>query len=61
MRARYSAANSYSATFGDTTTTLSNVVEVYVRYLRHKIGPERIVTVRGTRYRLIKESADADN
>lgn len=30
----------------------SNVVEVYVRYLRTKIGPERIETVHGTGYRL---------
>ena len=30
----------------------SNVVETYVRYLRRKIGPERIETVRGMGYRL---------
>ncbi|WP_114559993.1 response regulator transcription factor [Desertihabitans aurantiacus] len=30
----------------------SNVVDVYVRYLRNKIGPERISTVRGAGYRL---------
>jgi two-component system copper resistance phosphate regulon response regulator CusR len=30
----------------------SNVVEVYVRYLRQKIGPSRIKTVRGMGYRL---------
>ncbi|GAA3132790.1 hypothetical protein GCM10020001_064000 [Nonomuraea salmonea] len=30
----------------------SNVVDVYVRYLRRKIGPERIETVRGTGYRM---------
>ncbi|MEV1293266.1 response regulator transcription factor [Pseudonocardia sp. NPDC049635] len=30
----------------------SNVVEVYVRYLRRKLGADRIVTVRGTGYRL---------
>ncbi|MFC0674730.1 response regulator transcription factor [Brachybacterium hainanense] len=30
----------------------SNVVDVYVRYLRSKIGAERIVTVRGAGYRL---------
>ncbi|MFT4166360.1 MAG: response regulator transcription factor [Microlunatus sp.] len=30
----------------------SNVVDVYVRYLRNKIGSERIVTVRGAGYRL---------
>jgi len=35
----------------------SNVVEVYVRYLRNKIGPERIATVRGAGYRLVKPSA----
>lgn len=31
----------------------SNVVDVYVRYLRRKIGSERIVTVRGMGYRLV--------
>lgn len=30
----------------------SNVVDVYVRYLRRKLGVERIVTVRGMGYRL---------
>jgi DNA-binding response OmpR family regulator len=30
----------------------SNVVDVYVRYLRQKIGAERIATVRGAGYRL---------
>lgn len=35
---------------------MSNVVEVYVRYLRHKIGADRIVTVRGAGYRLAKEA-----
>ncbi|SDJ54554.1 response regulator transcription factor [Nonomuraea jiangxiensis] len=30
----------------------SNVVDVYVRYLRRKIGAERIETVRGTGYRM---------
>ena len=30
----------------------SNVVDVYVRYLRHKVGAERIVTIRGAGYRL---------
>lgn len=30
----------------------SNVVDVYVRYLRGKLGAERIVTVRGVGYRL---------
>ncbi|MFF0990254.1 response regulator transcription factor [Kocuria nitroreducens] len=32
----------------------SNVVDVYVRYLRNKLGAERIVTVRGAGYRLAK-------
>ena len=31
----------------------SNVVDVYVRYLRRKIGSERIVTLRGMGYRLV--------
>ena len=37
----------------------SNVVEVYVRYLRNKIGPERIATIRGAGDRLIREPAGA--
>jgi DNA-binding response OmpR family regulator len=31
----------------------SNVVDVYVRYLRRKLGPHRIETVRGMGYRLV--------
>lgn len=31
----------------------SNVVDVYVGYLRHKLGAERIETVRGVGYRLV--------
>jgi len=31
----------------------SNVVDVYVRYLRNKIGGDRILTVRGAGYRLM--------
>lgn len=34
----------------------SNVVDVYVRYLRTKLGVERIVTVRGVGYRLAADS-----
>ena len=30
----------------------SNVVDVYVRYLRHKLGADRFVTLRGMGYRL---------
>ena len=37
----------------------SNVVEVYVRYLRSKIGPDRIATMRGAGYRLVKAPAPA--
>jgi two-component system copper resistance phosphate regulon response regulator CusR len=36
----------------------SNVVEVYVRYLRRKMGPARIETVRGMGYRLLGERGD---
>ena len=35
----------------------SNVVEVYIRYLRNKIGPHRISTIRGAGYRLVKAPA----
>ena len=31
----------------------SNIVDVYVRYLRRKIGPERVETVRNMGYRLV--------
>ncbi|GAA2759868.1 response regulator transcription factor [Actinopolymorpha rutila] len=34
----------------------SNVVDVYVRYLRRKLGSERIQTVRGQGYRLVGEN-----
>jgi DNA-binding response OmpR family regulator len=34
----------------------SNVVDVYVRYLRRKIGAEHIATVRGMGYRLVEAS-----
>jgi two-component system, OmpR family, copper resistance phosphate regulon response regulator CusR len=30
----------------------SNVVEVYVSYLRKKLGPQRVVTARGMGYKL---------
>ena len=35
----------------------SNVVDVYVRYLRQKIGADRVVTVRGMGYRLTTPGA----
>jgi len=38
----------------------SNVVDVYVRYLRRKLGAERIQTVRGTGYRLTDGGCAAD-
>ena len=38
---------------------MSNIVEVYIRYLRNKIGAGRIVTVRGAGYRLAREPAAA--
>ena len=39
----------------------SNVVEVYIRYLRNKIGAERIVTVRGIGYRLTRTEPTTAN
>lgn len=36
----------------------SNVVEVYVGYLRKKIGKDRIVSVRGMGYRLVRTGAE---
>lgn len=36
----------------------SNIVEVYVRYLRNKIGPDRIRTIRGAGYKLV-DTADS--
>ena len=33
----------------------SNVVDVYVRYLRNKLGTDRIETVRGAGYRLLPD------
>ena len=35
----------------------SNVVDVYVRYLRKKVGAQRIQTVRGMGYRLVEAGA----
>jgi len=35
----------------------SNVVDVYVRYLRKKVGADRIQTVRGLGYRLVELGA----
>ncbi|MPZ26016.1 MAG: response regulator [Micromonosporaceae bacterium] len=37
--------------------TAPNVVEVYVGYLRRKVGRERLETVRGAGYRLVAEPA----
>lgn len=40
------------AVWGENMDAGSNVVEVYMRYLRKKLGSERFVTVRGVGYRL---------
>jgi two-component system copper resistance phosphate regulon response regulator CusR len=37
----------------------SNIVDVYIGYLRKKLGKERIASVRGMGYRLAKRSEDA--
>ena len=39
----------------------SNVVDVYIRYLRNKIGAGRIATVRGIGYRLVQPPGTAAN
>lgn len=39
--------------WGYEVTGSSNVVDVYIRYLRAKLGAERIVTVRGIGYRFV--------
>ncbi|QFG69706.1 response regulator transcription factor [Ornithinimicrobium pratense] len=39
--------------WGYEVTGSSNVVDVYIRYLRAKLGTERIVTVRGIGYRFV--------
>jgi len=38
----------------------SNIVDVYVRYLRKKLGDEIIETVRGMGYRLATQVEDGD-
>jgi DNA-binding response OmpR family regulator len=38
----------------------SNVVDVYIRYLRLKLGRDRIETVRGAGYRLVEHSSSPD-
>ena len=40
------------AVWGHNVDAGSNVVEVYMRYLRRKLGSDRFVTVRGVGYRL---------
>lgn len=46
-----------SAAWGFDFDPESNVVDVYVRYLRQKLGADRIETVRGTGYRLRVDQA----
>ena len=43
--------------WGPDTTDDPNVVEVYIAYLRKKMGRERIMTVRGSGYRLVDVDA----
>ncbi len=38
-----------------------NTVEVYINYLRKKLSPEMIKTVRGIGYRLVGEQVETDN
>lgn len=45
-------AHLLSAVWGHEHPTGSNVVDVYVRYLRNKLGARRFVSVRGIGYRL---------
>ena len=45
-------AHLLSTVWGYEHTTGSNVVDVYVRYLRNKLGARRFVSVRGIGYRL---------
>jgi two-component system copper resistance phosphate regulon response regulator CusR len=47
-----------SAVWGFDHDPGSNVVDVYVGYLRKKLGSEAIETVRGVGYRLVKDPAD---
>ncbi|WBL18749.1 response regulator transcription factor [Citricoccus sp. NR2] len=44
-----------SRVWGDDFEGSSNVVDVYVRYLRTKLGASRFSTVRGIGYRLVEE------
>lgn len=41
--------------WGDDFEGSSNVVDVYLRYLRNKLGASRFATVRGIGYRLVEE------
>ncbi len=52
-----SKANLLDSVWGPDTTDDPNVVEVYIGYLRRKIGAERISTVRGSGYRLVDPDA----
>jgi DNA-binding response OmpR family regulator len=46
-----------SQVWGYDVDPAANVVDVYVRYLRRKIGADRIVTVRNMGYRLVDPAA----
>src|SRR4029453_14135114 len=45
--------------WGKASDVAPNAVEVYVGYLRRKIGNDRLITVRGVGYRLVAGARDS--